>query len=358
VFPLVFLGDTSDRQECVGRGSNKEFLEVFDFPPCLIRGGSVDTLLQLSYIPFHRTPLDVSPRCIGVFHSPFDEWFHRLTSPRMRTLSEFPAVRTKRKSAPCRAGYVHFCGPIRPVTGRRSLFPSSHTLCSIPLPCGRDTTDVGSIGLTQLSMKKSVDRSGWSLYPGGRAGCRRSQNPEAVLPTYHFGCGLSASLATSRSRGFMMTLHLRSTLPSFPSLFPRRGWQKPEHCSQSFVPQITRQHVWVGTPGHHGARSGSLSPYSILLHRPYEVSQEYACSPPGHSAVNGEDSSDSWACVSQDHALHGWGFLFRLEVLAALKPDRGSCGVQGSLDSGVAPPESGDGHWDNAQSHIKSQEQA
>ena len=80
-----------------------------------------------------------------------------------------------------------------------------------------------------------------------------------------------------------MTLHLRSTLPSFPSPLPRRGWQKPEHCPQSFAPRMTRQHVWVGTPGHHRVRAGSLSPYSILLHRPYEVSQEYACSPPGHS---------------------------------------------------------------------------
>src|ERR1700675_1302458 len=77
-----------------------------------------------------------------------------------------------------------------------------------------------------------------------------------------------------------MTLHLRSTLPAFPSPSPRRGWQKPEHCPQSFVPRITPQHVWVGTPGHHRARIGSFSPYSILLHRPYRVSQGCACSPP------------------------------------------------------------------------------
>ena len=68
---------------------------------------------------------------------------------------------------------------------------------------------------------------------------------------------------------------------------PRRGWQRPEHCPQSFVPRITRQHVWVGTPGHYGARIGSTSPYAILLHRPYGVLQEYACSPPGHSALTG-----------------------------------------------------------------------
>ena len=74
--------------------------------------------------------------------------------------------------------------------------------------------------------------------------------------------------------------------------------------------------------------------------------------------VNAEDSSNSWEWIAQDHSLHGWGFLFSLGCLAALKPVRDACNLQGSLDSGVAPPESGDGHWDNAQSHIKSQEQA
>ena len=91
----------------------------------------------------------------------------------------------------------------------------------------------------------------------------------------------------ARSRGFKMTLHLRSTLPDFPSPPPRRGWQRSEHCPQSFAPQITRQHVWVGTPGHRRARIGSTSPYAILLHRPYGVSQEYACSSPGRSAASG-----------------------------------------------------------------------
>jgi len=126
-------------------------------------------------------------------------------------------------------------------------------------------------------------RHGWRLYPGGSVGCRHPQHAEVILPAYHFGDGLSASLAILASRGFTMTLHFRSTLPDFPSPPPHRGWQRSEHCPQSFVPRITRQHVWVGTPGHRRARSGSLSPYSILLHRPCEVSQEYDCAPPGHS---------------------------------------------------------------------------
>jgi hypothetical protein len=128
-------------------------------------------------------------------------------------------------------------------------------------------------------------RLGWSLYPGERLGCRHSQSSEVLLLTYHVGDGLSASLAMLLSRGFTMTLHLRSTFPAFPRPPPPRGWQRSEHCPQSFAPWITRQHVWVGTPGHHGARSDSLSPSSILLHRPSEVLQEYACSLPGRKRL-------------------------------------------------------------------------
>jgi hypothetical protein len=62
VFALVFLGETSDRQELVGRGSNKQLLEVFDPPPCLVRGGAVETFWQTSYMAFHGVPVDVSPR--------------------------------------------------------------------------------------------------------------------------------------------------------------------------------------------------------------------------------------------------------------------------------------------------------
>jgi hypothetical protein len=87
---------------------------------------------------------------------PFSGQVHRLTSPKVRTFHVFSTVRTTRKSAPFRVGYPRVSGPIRPVTGRHSLFPSSHTLCPVPLPYGRDTTCMGSIGLTQLSMKKNM----------------------------------------------------------------------------------------------------------------------------------------------------------------------------------------------------------
>jgi hypothetical protein len=122
----------------------------------------------------HGVPVDVGPRRGGMFFGPFSEDFHRLTSPKLQTLLEFSTVRTRRKSAPLRGGDVRIRGPIRPITGRRSLFPSSSTLCPVPLPYGRAPTHVGSLGLTQLSMKKKAARFGWSLSPGERLGCRHS----------------------------------------------------------------------------------------------------------------------------------------------------------------------------------------
>jgi hypothetical protein len=115
---------------------------------------------------------------------PFSGKIHRLTSPKVRPFHVFSTVRTKRKSAPFRVGYFRLGGPIRPATGRHSLFPSSPTLCSVPLPYGRDTTCVGSIGLTQLPMKKNVAGLGLSLCPGGLVGCRHPQWSEMIQPTY------------------------------------------------------------------------------------------------------------------------------------------------------------------------------
>lgn len=165
VSALVFLGHTSDRQECVGRSSHKHLLEIFPFSPCLVPRGAVETFLHASYIPFPLVPLDVRPCGVGVFFGPFREHPCR-TSPRMRTLLACSLVRPQRQSAPFRVGYPHLCGPIRPATERRSLFPSSSPLCSIPLPCGQAPTSVGSRGLTQLSVQEHVARLGWRLFPG------------------------------------------------------------------------------------------------------------------------------------------------------------------------------------------------
>jgi hypothetical protein len=115
---------------------------------------------------------------------PFSGTSHRLTSPKVRTFHVFSAVRTIRKSAPFRVGYPRLSGPIRPVTRRRSLFPSSHTLCPIPLPYGRDTTYVGSIGLTQLPMKKNVSGTVGVCTPVGILHVAAPSAPETVLPTY------------------------------------------------------------------------------------------------------------------------------------------------------------------------------
>ena len=185
-------------------------------------------------------------------------------------------------------GMCRGCGPLRPLPGRRSLFPSSPTRCSVPRPDGRAPTSVGNRGLPQVSMQKRVVRLGGSLSPGERLGCRPAQAPAVILLTSHCGHGLSASLAMSLSRGFPMTLHVRSPFPAFPRPPPQRGWQRSDHCPQSCAPRMTRQHVWGGTPGHHGARRGSFSPSSILLHRPSEVSQEYACSLPGRKRLKAE----------------------------------------------------------------------
>jgi hypothetical protein len=121
---------------------------------------------------------------------PFSGKIHRLTSPKVRAFHVFPAVRTRRKSAPFRVGYARVCGPIRPATGRRSLFPSSSTLCSIPFPYGRDTTYVGSIGLTQLSMKKSISGTVGVCTPVGVLNVaapspqRRSYPPTILVMAY------------------------------------------------------------------------------------------------------------------------------------------------------------------------------
>jgi hypothetical protein len=241
--------------------------------------------LQASYIPFHCVPIDVSPRGIEVVFSPFAERFPRLTSPKMRTLLDVSPVRTQRKSAPFRVGYLRYYGPIRPITGRHSLVPSSHTLCSVPLPYGRDTTCVGSIGLTQLLRKKSMEYTAGVCVPVGvpdaaaPSPLRRSY-PHTILVT---ACQPLWPLGPSRD--FTLTLHRCSALSSFPSPPPRRGWQRLEHGFQSFAPRITRPHVWIGTPGHHRAQSGSSSPCSILLHEPYEVQRMYVRSPPGHNGL-------------------------------------------------------------------------
>jgi hypothetical protein len=69
-------------------------------------------------------------------------------------VTEVPDVRTSRKSAPFRVGSLRGGGPIRPITGRPSLPPTSFTRYSIPLPRGRDTTEWGAKGLPSCRSKR------------------------------------------------------------------------------------------------------------------------------------------------------------------------------------------------------------
>ena len=65
--------------------------------------------------------------------------------------------RTCRKSAPFQVGDLRSRGPIRPITGRPSLAPTSFTPRPISFPCGRATAEAGDVGLTQLPIEKDTD---------------------------------------------------------------------------------------------------------------------------------------------------------------------------------------------------------
>jgi hypothetical protein len=183
-------------------------------------------------------------------------------------VTEVPDVRTSRKSAPFRVGSLRGGGPIRPITGRLSLPPTSFTLCSVPLPCGRATTEVGSIGLTQLSIEKNPDRFGWSLYPGGNVWMSSSSSEEGRSDPLTFW-----SRPVSPFGRFVVTRLERLftyVQPSDPSLVRLRiqGWQGPDRCPRSFGRRITPSPVRVGTPGHHRVRGGIATSFTTLLDRP------------------------------------------------------------------------------------------
>ena len=79
VFPLVFLRNTADSQECVGRGANQQLLEILRPSPCVVRGGAIETFLQTSYMLFHGVPIAISPRGVEGGCGPFDARVPRLT---------------------------------------------------------------------------------------------------------------------------------------------------------------------------------------------------------------------------------------------------------------------------------------
>jgi hypothetical protein len=125
--------------------------------------------------------------------------------------------RTRRKSAPFRVGYPRSRGPIRPVTGRPSLPPTSFTPYPISLPCGRATTGLGDVGLTQLPIEKNMDGVAGAYAPVGLIGCRRPTG-EWGSPTHvPFWSRLVSLFSRFAFTELYVALHLRSTGNS-PSL--------------------------------------------------------------------------------------------------------------------------------------------
>ena len=137
--------------------------------------------------------------------------------------------RTRRKSAPFRVGHLRSRGPIRPVTGRPSLPPTSFTPYPIPLPCGRATTGVGDVGLTQLPIEKNVDGVAGAYAPVGLIGCRRP-TVEWGSPTHvPFWSRLVSPFSRFAFTELYTALHLRSTedRPSLVRPRPEAGRAGP-----------------------------------------------------------------------------------------------------------------------------------
>jgi len=99
-----------------------------------------------------------------------------------------------------RAGYqpVLTRGPIRPITGRPSLFPTSSTRCTIPFPCGQDTTSRwGTTGLPSWLLWRCAPVRLGSVSRWGLRVLLPVAPYRQSAPRCHFGYGLSASLAAS-----------------------------------------------------------------------------------------------------------------------------------------------------------------
>ena len=119
--------------------------------------------------------------------------------------------RTRRKSAPFRVGSPRSRGPIRPITGRPSLPPTSFTPCPVSLPCGRATTFVGDVGLTQLPIEKTVDGVVGAYAPAGLIGCRRPTGEWGSPTRVPFWSRLVSPVSRFAFTERYVALHLRST---------------------------------------------------------------------------------------------------------------------------------------------------
>src|SRR4051812_28007414 len=119
--------------------------------------------------------------------------------------------RTRRKSAPFRGGYPRSRGPIRPITGRPSLPPTSFTPCPVSLPFGRATTGGGGMGVTQLPIEKNADGVVGTYAPAGSIGCRRPTGEWGSPTRVPFWSRLVSPFSRIAFTELHAALHLRST---------------------------------------------------------------------------------------------------------------------------------------------------
>jgi hypothetical protein len=180
---------------------------------------------------------------------------------------EAPRRRTRRKSAPFRVGYHRSRGPIRPVTGRPSLPPTSFTPYPVSFPCGRATTVVGDVGLTQLPIEKNMDGVVGTYAPVGLIGCRRPTGERGGPTHVPFWSRLVSLLAGSPLRSFMWPFTFVQPETVLPWSAPASRLAGSGHRPRGFGQRITRWPDRVGTPGHRKVRRDWL--LSTLLDRPF-----------------------------------------------------------------------------------------
>ncbi len=96
-------------------------------------------LLQAMYIGLHRLPVDAGPRLGLRFSGRFSECFHRLTSPKIRSL-QMLSYRQDQSEVSTLSGWVSPYGPIPLITSGRSLLPTSQSPCTYTLPRGQAST--------------------------------------------------------------------------------------------------------------------------------------------------------------------------------------------------------------------------
>ncbi len=165
--------------------------------------------------------------------------------------------------------------PIRPITGRRSLFLTSSARCAVPFPCGQDTGKEmpGRNGFTQLMIEEMRAGEVGVCSPVGIMDVAANPSLWQTTPQCHPFDKLRASLATAFIVFFTTsllrrlrltrctTLHICSTVrlslpkPSNPSLDRShreagRLWPLSPGLRTSPLPEM---HAWVGTPEHHRA---------------------------------------------------------------------------------------------------------